>query len=179
MNWKTPWPRPSLPNNRSQKAATMKVRIRRGWSAAVSAAETCGCCGRWPIERGVVEAVVRFGSCGWVTVGSKSYRSARDGRGPRPSAIAGCSPNAPASSECGGPPPLWNTSSVCNAATMVRSLGLRLCASYETEKSIHPLVGKIRLGPQRRRAGRTPRRWRVLRPLLCLSRPEAGQSVAV
>jgi hypothetical protein len=46
--------------------------------------------------------------------------------------------------------------------------GARFCESCETfanrhglDKSKHPLVGKICFGPQRRRAGRTPRRWRV------------------
>ena len=55
-------------------------------------------------------------------------------------------------------------------ATMVRLLMPPLCGSRETlaysrvlEKSIYTLVGKIRAGPQRRRAGRTPRRWRVSR----------------
>jgi len=51
---------------------------------------------------------------------------------------------------------------------MARSRGPHLCARRAPfahrrarGKSICPLVDKIRLGPQRRRAGRTPRRWRV------------------
>jgi len=124
-------------------------------------------------------AAVRFGVHGWVMAGSESRRSARDGRGPGAFATAPRLANARASSECGGPPPLWNTSSFPTQATMVRSLGRWLCASRETfanscagGKFIHPLLGRICVGPQRRRAGRTPRRWRASRPLLWMHRAE-------
>ena len=67
--------------------------------------------------------------------------------------------HAPAFSECGGPPPLWNTSPLANPRTMVRSLATAALreppptTSRVREKSIHPLVGNICAGPQRRRAG--------------------------
>jgi hypothetical protein len=93
-------------------------------------------------------------------VGSKSRRSARDGRTPRRCATARLMANAPASSECGGPPPLWHTASFLTQAIMVCSFGPYLCASRETSaysrargKSICPLVGKIRSGPQLQRTG--------------------------
>jgi hypothetical protein len=75
--------------------------------------------------------------------------------------------NAPASGSAValhrfGTRPRWPTQ-----ATMVRLLVPHVCASRETSanrrvrgKSIHSLVDNLRLGPQRRRAGRTPGRWR-------------------
>ena len=76
------------------------------------------------------------------------------------SRLAALADNAPASSECGDPPPLWNTSPLANQsghgsfppAVCLREL--QACANrHAREKPIHPLVGKRRAGPQRRRAG--------------------------
>ena len=68
--------------------------------------------------------------------------------------------NAPASSECGGPPPLWDTSPFVNQAAMIRLRKPRVCARRAPlnqrgarEKSIHSLVSNICAGPQLQRTG--------------------------
>jgi len=119
-----------------------------------------------------------------VAVGSESYLSARDGRGTRPCAKARRVANAPAS---------WSTVALhrfgtrrrlLTHAAMVHLLGLCLCASRETfdnsrvlGKSIHPLVGNSRAGPQRRRTGRTPRRFATV--LRMANAPASWSTVAL